>query len=230
LRFVVTGDPGVLSISPGPLPFMVSLDNAQQTAQVNGTAFMGVTINVDPQAPLSTTPMPLIISWVLAADTLHDAVSGVVQFNLRIVAPTPADLSFDIDSITFNDSTPANGDVHAVFRRDGSFNFHGHFHNSGAVDINYHLMAAVLDAQGNLYTMPHSGRVAGSLTPGLADDNWNEERRDDSISRNWVVLLEGGLQFKAIASATTDFAGLGPQALGVALDLPGVVSEIITLL
>jgi hypothetical protein len=230
LRFIVSGGPGVLSLSPGTVPFGVSLENAQETVNVDGEFFIGVNINIDPQAPLNTTPTPLTLNYSVAGDTLHDAVNGTIAFNLRILAPEPADISFDINSITFDDSTPANGDVHTVFRRDGTFNFHGHFHNSGAIDLNYNLVAGVLDANGNLYTMNHSGRVAGSLAPGSPDDNFNEEDRNDAIAQNWVVLLAGGLQFRCVASTTTDFANITVEALGTALGIAGVVLGVIALL
>jgi hypothetical protein len=230
LRFIVSGGPGVLSLSPGAVPFGVSLENAQETVNVDGEFLIGVNINIDPQAPLNTTPTPLTLNYNVAGDALHDAVNGTIAFNLRILAPEPAELPFDIDSITFDDSTPANGDVHAVFRRDGTFNCHGHFHNSGAIDLNYNLVAGVLDANGNLYTMLHSGRVAGSLAPGSPDDNFNEEDRNDAIAQNWVVLLAGGNEFRCVASTTTDFANITVEALGIALGIAGVVLGVIALI
>lgn len=230
LRFIVSGGPGVLSMSPGNVPFGISLGNAQQTVNVDGEFFIGVNIDVDPQAPLNTTPTPLTLNYSVAADSLHDAVGGTVTFNVRILAPEPADLPFDINSITFDDSTPANGDVHTVFRRDGTFNFHGHFHNSGAIDLNYNLVAGVLDAHGTLYTMLHSGTVHGSLEPGSPDDNWNEEDRNDAIAQNWVVLLAGGNQFHCVASTRTDFANLTVEALGIALGVAGVVLGVVALI
>jgi len=36
LRFVVSGGPGVLSLSPGTVPFGVALESAQQTVNVDG--------------------------------------------------------------------------------------------------------------------------------------------------------------------------------------------------
>jgi len=229
LRFIVSGGPGVLTVSPGAVPFGITLGNAQQTINVDGEFFMGINVSVDAQAALNTTPQPLTLNYKVAGDALHDPVSGSITFNVRILAPEPAELPFDINSITFDAPISANGDVHAVFRRDGTFNFHGHFHNSGSIDINYNLVAGVLDSKGILYTMAHSGTVHGSLEPGSADDNWNEEDRNDAIAKNWVVLLAGGLQFRCIASAKTDFSGFTVEALGIALGVAGVVLGAIAL-
>ena len=78
--------------------------------------------------------------------------------------------------------------------------------------------------------MHHSGRVAGSLEPGSADDNFNEEDRNDAIAQNWVVLLAGGLQFRCVACAITDFANITVEALGIALGIAGVVLGVIALI
>jgi hypothetical protein len=214
IRADMVGAPGVFSISPGTVPEGVSLDNGNQSLPIDRSVFVGTTIDVDPQAPLSTTRQVLSVNWEVAADELHNAVTGSQNFNLRIVPPAPAELPFDVDSITFDDHQPAGGDAHLLLRRDGTYKFWGHFHDSGAADINYSVGLTVMDPKGNVYTFAHPGTVHGHLTPGSADDDWAVEGRDDRIAQGWLTLLEGSVVTWA-ARADTDLGNIILEAVGV---------------
>jgi hypothetical protein len=229
IRADLVGDPGIFSISPGPLPEGVNLANGNQSLAIDRNVFVGTTIDIDPQAPLSSARQLLGVNWEVAADDLHNAVTGSQNFNLRIVAPEPAELLFDVDSISFKDSTPAGGDAHVLLRRDGTYKFWGHFHDSGAADINYNVALIVMDPQGNAFTFAHAGTVHGHLTPGSSDDDWQIEGRDDRIAQGWLLLLEGSAVSSA-ARADTDLANILIEAIGVLGLIIGATSLAIQLL
>ena len=203
IRADLTGDPGTFSISPGSLPEGVSLTHGNQSLPIDGSVFVGISIDIDPQAPLSSASQLLSLNWEVAADDLHNAITGTQDFNLRIVPPDVAELPFDVDSISFSDHTPAGGNAHVLLRRDGTYKFWGHFHDSGAADINYSVGLLVADPKGNAFTFAHSGTVHGHLVPGSADDPWESEGRDDRIAGGWLLLLEGSVVSWA-ARADTD--------------------------
>ena len=212
IRADLVGDPGVFSISPGSIPEGVSLANGNQTLPIDRSVFVGTTIDIDPQAPLSTAPQLLSVNWAVAADSLHGAVTGSQSFSIRIVPPQPAELPFDVDAITFNDHMPAGGNAHVLLRRDGTYKFWGHFHDSGAADINYSVALTVMDPKGNVFAFAHPGTVHGHLVPGSPDDDWEVEGRDDRIAQNWLTLVEGSVVTWA-ARANTDLGNIILEAM-----------------
>lgn len=229
IRADLVGDPGTFSISPGALPEGVSLANGNQSLPIDRSVFVGTTIDIDPQAPLSTAPQPLSVNWEVAADNLHSAITGSRNFNLRIVPPAPAELTFDVDSIAFSGSAPASGNAHVLLRRDGTYKFWGHFHNSGAADINYSMALVVMDPKGNVFSFAHPGTVHGHLVPGSPDDDWEIEDRDDRIAQGWLLLLEGsGVSWSA--RADTDLTNIVFEAIGALGTILGGISLVLQLL
>lgn len=229
IRADLVGDPGVFSISPGSVPEGVTITNGNQSLPLDRSVFMGTSIDIDPQAPLSTTPQTLSLNWQVAADDLHNAVTGTQSFNLRIVPPEPAALQFDVDSISFNDSAPAGGNAHVLLRRDGTYKFWGHFHDSGAADINYSVGLTIMDPKGNVFSFAHPGTVHGHLVPGSPDDEWSIEDRDDRIAQGWLTLLEGSVVTWA-ARADTDLTNIIFEAIGALGTILAIVSLSITVL
>jgi len=226
IRADVVGDPGIFSIAPEAIPEGVSLANGSQSLPVDGSVFVGLSINIDPHAPLSSAAQPLSIRWTVAGDNLHDPVTDTLSFKLHIVAPEPAELQFDAENLVFPNDMPVNGSAHLLLRRDGTYKFWGHFHNSGAVDVNYGVAIAIRDPQATAYTVAHPGKLAGSLTPGLGDDDWENELRDDRIAQNWVVLLEGSTQSVAWR-ARMDLANITAEAVGALGTVLAVVALVV---
>jgi hypothetical protein len=73
----------------------------------------------------------------------------------------PQLLTFDFNSIVFEDGVPVGGNAHLSINQDGAYNFRGHFHDSGAVDFDISIVCAVKDAQNRVYTFSQTGEVGG---------------------------------------------------------------------
>ena len=140
--------------------------------------------------------------------------------------PLPTELHFDVDSIVFDDGVSVGGFAHLTLRKDGTFSFTGHFHDSGAVEFNVGLVWGVKDSANRLYTFQHSGHVAGTFEPGSRDDDWNVDGRNDAIAQHWTALAAGsGSTLKA--SASLDMVNLTNAVIGAAGMVLGVVAIVV---
>jgi hypothetical protein len=140
--------------------------------------------------------------------------------------PLPADLHFDVDSITFDGGVPVGGFAHLTLRQDGSYTFSGHFHDSGAVEFNVSLVWAIKDTANQVYTFQQSGHVAGTFEPGSRDFDWSLDGRNDAIAQSWPALASGARSVLK-ASTNLDLVNLTSEVIGVAGLVLGVVGIVI---
>jgi hypothetical protein len=125
--------------------------------------------------------------------------------------PTVLPGSLDLSSqVTFSDSTALGGSVDITLFSDGTYNFSGHMHDSGAVGYNYSVVCAVLDTNNRAYYFAHQNHVSGTLDPGSRDDSWGGLAGPQAdIAANWNDFFGcGGAQLKWSASTTTDLTNL----------------------
>ncbi len=137
--------------------------------------------------------------------------------------PLQTELHFDVDSITFDGGVPVGGFAHLTLRRDGSYTFSGHFHDSGGVEFNVGLVWGIKDLANQLYTFQHSGHVSGTFEPGSRDDDWTIDSRNDVIAQHWSALAAGGSKGVLKASASLDLLNLTNEVIGAAGLVLGVV-------
>jgi hypothetical protein len=115
----------------------------------------------------------------------------------------PAQLDFDTGIITFPTGTPVGGSAHVTLHQDGSYQFHGSFHNSALWPLNYSLAFAITDSTKQVYTFGHQYSFGG----GPSDDNFPYSGQNAAIAQNWSALAAGATANYS-ASVTVDFAGL----------------------
>lgn len=91
-------------------------------------------------------------------------------------------------SITFPGGVPVGGWANLTLFSNGTFNFSGHFHVSGAPSYNTGIVWLVKDGNGTAYQFTHSGRVHGTFESGSRDDNWNTSGTNPAITAGWNNL------------------------------------------
>ena len=98
---------------------------------------------------------------------------------------------FSTGTISFDGGVPVGGWSQITLYQDGSYNFSGHFHDSGAPSYNDELGWAIVSSTGVAYTFEHSGHMAGTFESGSRDDDWNISDRNDAIAAGWADLCNG---------------------------------------
>ena len=135
----------------------------------------------------------------------------------------PASFDFDFNPIVFGGGVPVGGNSHLTIRKDGSYTFSGHFHDSGATEYNVALVWAVKDFQNMVYTFQHSGHVSGTFEPGSRDDDWTIDSRNDNIANRWVYIAAGS-SGTAKADANIDIINLTNSLIGTLGTVLGVIA------
>jgi hypothetical protein len=146
------------------------------------------------------------------------------------VAPVlPDQLDWDSGAISFDNGVPVGGSSHLTLRKDGTYTFSGHFHDSGATEYNMTLAWGVADSQHRVYTFSHSGHVAGTFEPGSRDDTWSVDGQNDAIAQNWANIVAGNYATWE-AGANLDLTNLVNSiisTIGTVLGVVGIVIAIV---
>lgn len=83
------------------------------------------------------------------------------------------------------------GEVQLTLTSAGTFEYRGHFHNSGLIGLSY-TVASALKLHGTTTALgaSHSGTTHGSLSVGSRDDDWHDEGYyDNSLGLGWDSVL-----------------------------------------
>ncbi|MET9913485.1 hypothetical protein ABZZ74_43165 [Streptomyces sp. NPDC006476] len=138
----------------------------------------------------------------------------------------PASLDFTFAPIVFSSGVAAGGNSHLVLRQDGSYTFSGHFHDSGLAPYNTVLAWVVKDLVDQAYTFQHTGHIAGSVTSGSSDDNWNVSATNGVIAENWANIAASATS-RADAKVNVDLSSVMDsvvRAVGVVAQVVAVVA------
>jgi hypothetical protein len=65
------------------------------------------------------------------------------QLTIQGSVPLPDQLDFDWNPIVFGGGVPVGGYSHVTVRKDGTYTFSGHFHDSGGLEYNMALVWAI---------------------------------------------------------------------------------------
>jgi uncharacterized protein with LGFP repeats len=107
---------------------------------------------------------------------------------------------------------------------DGSYNFVGNFHDSGAFDYNDSLMFGLVSTSGVLYTFTHTGSVAGWTDFwNSSDDNWDVSGTNPALAAGWADLQGAQFYWKADVSWNVD------SLLQEIKDAAGIVGAVISI-
>jgi len=141
----------------------------------------------------------------------------------------PDQLDWDSGPIVFDNGVPVGGYSHLTLRKDGTYSFSGHFHDSGGTEYNMGLVWGVKDTQNRAYTFKHSGHVSGTFEPGSRDDDWSIDGQNDEIAKHWASIVAGNYAIWQ-ASANLDLTNLVNSiigALGTVLGVVGIVIAVV---
>src|SRR5439155_14605444 len=87
---------------------------------------------------------------------------------------------------------------------NGLTSFRGHVHeDSSFVGDNYVLSAVLLDvadSSGKTPAFAQTGSLAGQLSPGSSDKDWQRDRKVDFIAAQWNAAKVGRVQWRLHAS------------------------------
>jgi hypothetical protein len=97
-------------------------------------------------------------------------------------------LIFSTGTISFSGGVPVGGWANLSLFPDGTAQFTGHYHVSGAPSYNTELAWAVRAGDSFVFTFAHTGRVHGTFEPGSRDDNWNDVRHSDDLRNHFAAL------------------------------------------
>jgi len=104
-------------------------------------------------------------------------------------------------SITFGGGVPVGGWANLTVYGDGSYNFSGHFHDSGFPSYNTGIVWAIRASNGSVFTFSNTGHVAGTISPGSRDHDWNISGVNPALARTWESINRGAShQWRARAS------------------------------
>lgn len=128
---------------------------------------------------------------------LHPYALPVIALKKALKSPVaPAALPttigpFNTGRINFNNGVPVSGWASLTLHSDGTCQFSGHFHDSGAPSYNIEFVWVVVDSDGTAYTFTVSGRMHGTFEAGSRDFNWNITRHSNQVAANWGKLCAG---------------------------------------
>jgi hypothetical protein len=112
-------------------------------------------------------------------------------------------------SITFGGGVPVGGWANVSVFPDGSYNFNGHFHDSGFPDYNVSVLFALRSSIGQVFTFGTSGHMCGTdpFCTDSRDFDFNLQGNNSAIVSAWDDL---SISYSSECSARValDFATL----------------------
>ena len=134
-------------------------------------------------------------------------------------------------NISFDHNIRATAHAQLTLYSNGAFNFTGTFHNPDLVPYDVSFGWVVVDKSGTAFVFSTKGKVAGSITPGSQDYDWNNGGTNPAIQGAWPQLVSGqtykwqvnisadiGELINAIINALKTSACLGRLVCGVSRD------------
>ncbi|MFC0449789.1 hypothetical protein [Rhodococcus jostii] len=121
--------------------------------------------------------------------------------------------------IVFGGGVPVGGWTQMVVFPDGSYNYSGHLHVSGATSYTVSVAWVLTTGSGHpSFVMPAKGRVHGTFEPGSRDFDWNRSGTNPALRNAWPIFNAQGYRWRWSAAANLDITPLVDnisKALGV---------------
>jgi hypothetical protein len=191
-----------VSVSPEPRNVSDLLNDFTPT--VVGSASMGgsrVVVPPDERAASASDALT-VFGHFLPTDFEH-----VTHTEEPEPPPLPEQLGpFNFSPIVFDDGVPVGGWAQLTLFRNGSSNFSGHLHVSGAPSYDTGCVFVVRAGDGTAFTFSHKGRVHGTFEAGSRDDDWGSPPppTNDALRAGWPNLA-ASLNWHANAAVNMDF-------------------------
>jgi len=154
-------------------------------------------------------------------------VAASQQYGVNVPPPPPTQFDYDTGIITFGGGVAAQGSAHLTIHQDGSYQFTGQFHDSGAISYNDVIALAFVDSNKNVYTFARQGSIAGTFEAGSRDDLWDITGQNDTIANNWTAISASGFYYKA--SISSELSQLISSLLSVIQTIAGVVQAVFSI-
>jgi len=130
---------------------------------------------------LSRVPGSMEVWWV--------SPNGSVQDAFFYPSATTGDLGSWHSQYTFDNGVPVGGYSTLKMYPDGSYQFSGHFRDSGFPSYDVALVCAVKAVNsGTTFTFTQSGHLHGTIEPGSRDYDWNVSGHNGVIKNEWQNL------------------------------------------
>jgi hypothetical protein len=132
-------------------------------------------------------------------------------------------------NITFGGGVPVGGWANLTVYGDGSYNFSGHFHDSGFPSYNTGIVWVLRASNGTVFTFSNTGHVAGTVSPGSRDHNWNVSGVNPALARTWESMNRG-YSYQWRARASFDVVGMFNDikaVIGYVADVVAVVGPVL---
>jgi hypothetical protein len=136
----------------------------------------------------------------------HDG-SASGQYGVSWETGRLSEIALQTGPIVFDNGVPVGGWAYLKAFPDGSYNFTGHFHDSGATSYTVNIVWVLNSSTGTAFTFATSGQVHGTFDAGSRDYDWNIQGNNAALVDAWDDLSAGfAQQWKA--SASLDIAGI----------------------
>jgi hypothetical protein len=89
----------------------------------------------------------------------------------------------DWNVIAFDNGVPVGGWCKLVYRSDGTYNFSGHFHDSGAISYDVSLTVMLKGSDSGGYQFSKKGKVGGTLGGGDRNLDWNVSGQSEQLAK-----------------------------------------------
>jgi uncharacterized protein with LGFP repeats len=117
---------------------------------------------------------------------------------------TVSQMSFSTGNFNFGSGLfdpSVQGKAQLTVYADGSYNFTGDFHDSGALSYNDSFVFGLVSTSGVLYTFSHTGSVAGwTQFWDSSDDSWDVSGTNPALAAGWTDLEGAQSYWKADVS------------------------------
>ena len=137
-------------------------------------------------------------------------------------------LTFDVPSIGFPTGIACGGSSNLVLRRDGSYTYSGHFHDSGGLDYSVKNAWVVVDQAGRAYTFADEGKVEGTnhIFGAERDHDWATNGTNAEIANHWADLA-GAASWRCTSEIDTDVVAMLKTLVDEIKQAGQVVAEVI---
>jgi hypothetical protein len=103
-------------------------------------------------------------------------------FELGPVSAQDAEPIVTHHQILYNNGTPVGGYVQLTIYPDGSYEWEGHAHDSGATSYNFSTAAVVHTVSGKTYSFSQTGRLHGTFESGSRTSEWHTPGESEDLA------------------------------------------------
>ncbi|WP_142282916.1 hypothetical protein [Mycobacterium aquaticum] len=114
------------------------------------------------------------------------------EVDLAVTVPYP-EITFDAPIVS-GGLAALGGHIWVTLHGDGTVEWKGHAHDSGADGYDFTVNAVVPGPAGVAVALTHSGHVGGTVTTGARDHDWDEQYPNGFVRDSWPILVKAQLQ------------------------------------